>query len=220
MVGCVHFGLALRGLNAQYSATEGSNSAMLGDRAEPLANSEAAVMTADSLDGRSLRGWTVDWRSHAGVSFKAALRTGRQAGFRKAGIVSLNRERQAHEMTRDNLSWYLDDDRGVGAYRHVAELPQAHVLVENECAVMRPATSKADQTAEHFGNHPIYLQVAKDDENNAALALAKLERLHVVNGAARRTAPLFVADAAGTPLTCDGVDRILNALAFATLPAA
>ena len=41
-----------------------------------------------------------------------------------------------------------------------------------------------------------------------------------MNGAARRTAPLFVADAAGTPLTCDGVDRMFNALAFATLPAA
>jgi hypothetical protein len=84
---------------------------------------------------------------------------------------------------------------------------------------MRPAVSKADQTAEHFGNQPIYLPVVKDDENNAALALAELERLHVVNGAARRTAPLFVAGAAGTPLTCDDVDRMFNTLAFATLPA-
>ena len=85
---------------------------------------------------------------------------------------------------------------------------------------MRPAVSKADQTAEHFGNQPIYLPVVKDDENNAALALAELERLHVVNGAARRTAPLFVADAAGTPLNCDDIDCMFNALAFATLPAA
>ena len=193
---------------------------MLADRAEPLANSEAAAMTAGSLDGRSLRGWTVDWRSHAGVSFKAALRTGRQAGFCKAGIVSLDRERQAHEMARDNLSWYLDDGRGVGVYRHVAELPPTHTLVENECAVMRPAASKEDQTAEHFGNQPIYLPVVTDDVNNAALALAELERLHVVAGAARRTAPLFVADAAGTPLTCDDVDRMFNALVFAALPAA
>ena len=50
--------------------------------------------------------------------------------------------------------------------------------------------------------------MAKDDENNAALALAELERLHVAHGAARRTDPLFVADAAGTPLTCDDVDRM------------
>ena len=50
--------------------------------------------------------------------------------------MSLDRERQAHEMARDNLSWRLDDGRGVGVYRHVAELPQAHVLVENECAAI------------------------------------------------------------------------------------
>ena len=101
-------------------------------------------MTADALIGRSLRGWRVDWSSHAGVSFKAALRASRQAGFRKADIVSLESERQPHEMAKDNLSWYLDDGRGVGVYRHVAELPPTHVLVENECAVLRPAASKAD----------------------------------------------------------------------------
>ena len=88
------------------------------------------------------------------------------------------------------------------------------------CAVMRPAASKADQTAEHFGNQPIYLPVVRDDVNNAALALAALERTHVVSGAARKTAPLFVADAAGTPLTCDDVDRMFSALASAALPAA
>ena len=220
MVSCAHLGMALRGLNSQYIAAEGSNAALLADRAEPLSNAEAAAMTADTLNGRSLRGWRVDWSSHAGVSFKAALRAGRQAGFRKADIVSLETERQAHEMAKDNLSWYLDDGRGVGIYRHVAELPPAHALVENECAVMRPAASKADQTAEHFGNQPIYLPVVRDDVNNAALALAALERTHVVSGAARKTAPLFVADAAGTPLTCDDVDRMFSALASAALPAA
>ena len=104
MVGCAHLGLALRGLNAQYIAAEGSNSVLLVNRAEPLANAEAAAMMAGSLNGRSLRGWTADWRSHAGVSFKAALRTGRQVGFRKADIVSLDSERQAHGMARGNLS--------------------------------------------------------------------------------------------------------------------
>ena len=220
MVSCAHLGMALRGLNSQYIAAEGSNAALLADRAEPLNNAEAAAMTADSLDGRSLRGWRVDWSSHAGVSFKAALRAGRQAGFRKADIVSLESERQPHEMAKDNLSWYLDDGRGVGVYRHVAELPPAHALVDNECAVLRPAASKADPTAEHFGNQPIYLPVVRDDMNNAALALAALERTHVVTGADRKTAALFVADADGTPLTCDDVDRMFSALASAALPAA
>ena len=104
MVSCAHLGMALRGLNSQYIAAEGSNAALLADRAGPLSNAEAAAMTADTLNGRSLRGWRVDWSSHAGISFKAALRTGRQAGFRKADIVSLETERQPHEMAKDNLS--------------------------------------------------------------------------------------------------------------------
>ena len=155
MVGCAHLGLALRGLNPQYIAAEGPNSALLADRAEPLANAEAAAMMADRLNRRSLRGWTVDWRSHAGVSFEAALRM--PSGYRKADIVPLDSERQAHEMARDSLSWCLDDGRGVDVYRHVAEVSPAHILVENECAVMRPAATKADQTAEHFSNQLIYL---------------------------------------------------------------
>ena len=60
----------------------------------------------------------------------------------------LDETKEAHEMSRDNLTWYLSDGRG--GYRHVRELPPNHVLVDNECACLRPAASKADQTAQHF----------------------------------------------------------------------
>ena len=118
-------------------------------------------------------------------------------------------------MGRDNLTWYLAD--GAGDYAHVSELPTVHVLLDNECACLRPAASKADQTAEHFGNQLIYLPVIHDDPNNAALALAALERAHVVRGSARVQSPLLPADDRGTALTCDRIGTIFNTLAVAAL---
>ena len=118
-------------------------------------------------------------------------------------------------MSRDNLTWYLSDGRG--GYRHVRELPPNHVLVDNECACLRPAASKADQTAQHFGNQLVYLPVIHSDVNNAALALAVLERDVVVNGTNRQQSPLLVGDARGGALTCGRIDQIFEALAFAAL---
>ena len=118
-------------------------------------------------------------------------------------------------MARNNATWHLADGRG--GYRHVSELPAAHVLVDNECGCLRPATPKADQTAQHFGNQLAYLPVIHSDANNAALALAELERSSVVRGTARKESPLLVGDAHGGVLTCDQIDRIFEALAFAAL---
>ena len=118
-------------------------------------------------------------------------------------------------MARNNTTWYSSDGRG--GYRHVSELPAGHVLVDNECACLRPAASKADQTAQHFGNQLVYLSVIHSDANNAALALAKPERSSMVLGTARKENPLLIGDAHGGALTCDRTDRIFAALAFAAL---
>ena len=144
-------------------------------------------------------------------STRMHLCTARQSGQRKADLASLDEEREAHEMGRDNLTWYLSD--GAGGYVHVPELPPAHVLVDNECACLRPAASKADQTAEHFGNQLIYLPVVHSDVNNAALALAQLEHKCPCHGSARVGAPLLWSDDRGTPLTCDRIDTVFSALA-------
>ena len=215
MVSCAHLAMAMRGLNAQFLREEGSNRALLAHRMEPLNNTEAIAMTSDELQGARLTRWTVDWNSLTGIAFKAGLRTARQAGTRKADIASLDDEKQPHEMGRDNLTWYLSD--GSGGYVHVSKLPTTHVLLDNECACLRPAASKADQTAEHFGNQLIYLPVIHDDPNDAALALAALERTHVVCGSARVQAPLLPADDRGNALTCDRICAIFDALAVAAL---
>ena len=149
------------------------------------------------------------------MSFKAGLLAGRQSGMRKADLASLDDEREPHEMAKGNLTWYLSD--GAGGYRHVPELPPAHVLVDGECACPRPAASKADQTAEQFGNQLVYLPVIRSDVNNAALALAELERVHIVHGDDRQHALLLVAHESGLALKCGRIDRIFAALARAAL---
>ena len=139
------------------------------------------------------------------ISFKAGLLTGRQSGMRKADLAILGVVKEPHEMARGNITWYLADGRG--GYVHVSELPAAHVLVDNECACLRPAASKADQTAQHFGNQLVYLPVIhNDDANNAALALAALERSSLVNGTARIASPLLVSDAHVDDLIITGND--------------
>ena len=76
MVSCGHLAMALRGLNSQFLREEGSNKAFLEERAEPLNNVECASMI-NIANGTPLRGWTVDWLSVEGVSFKTGLLTGR-----------------------------------------------------------------------------------------------------------------------------------------------
>ena len=76
-------------------------------------------------------------------------------------------------MAHANITWYLLAD-GQSGYRHASELPAGHVvLVDSECVCLRPATPKADQAAQHFGNQLVYLPVVHSDVNNAALALAE-----------------------------------------------
>ena len=90
----------------------------------------------------------------------------------------LNERIETHEMARDNTTWYLAD--GQSGYRHVSGLPAGHVvLVDIEFGCLRPATSKADQAAQNFGNQLVYLPVVHSDVNTAALALAELESARV-----------------------------------------
>ena len=107
MVDCTHLAMALRGLNAQFIREEGSNAALLEERKEPLNNEECAALLAVP-SGTICRRFTVNWDSTEMKSFKAGLLTGRQSGMRKADLASLDEVKEAHEMSRDNLTWYLD----------------------------------------------------------------------------------------------------------------
>ena len=62
MVDCSHLTMAFRGFNAQCIREEGSNSALLEERKEPLNNGECAAMLA-MPSGTISRGYTVDWAS-------------------------------------------------------------------------------------------------------------------------------------------------------------
>ena len=70
-------------------------------------------------------------------------------------------------MARANLTWYIDVNNN-GTFQHVAELPDGYQPKDGDCAVLRPAVSKADQSAEAFGNMPVYLPFIVNDPCNAA----------------------------------------------------
>ena len=216
MVGCSHLGVAIRGLNRQYMDAEGKNSALLIERKEPLGNHEAAAMTDPGLQGLRLPPWQVDWSSLTGVSFKAALRLGRQGAFRKACMLSLD-VFEVGDMSRGNLSWYLRHGDG---YEHFGELPPGKTtLTDGECACVRPPPSKADQSGETFGNHLCYLPYISDDPNNAAAALLDLELALPCAGDQRDRVPLFIVDPDFAPLDCNRGDALFAALALHALGA-
>ena len=214
MVDGAALGMALKGLNNQYIAAEGHNGALLEERKEPLTNADAEKMLGVD-DGTPMPGWTVAWRSAAGISFRAGLCSGRHGGFRKADLASLG-EFVPHDMSRNNLTWYINLN-GDGNYVHVSDLPAGYRLRDGDCAVIRPGVSKADQSAATFGNHPVYLPFVSRDPCNAALALADLVFTFPCAHADRKTTPLLVCDEGGSPLTCDQIDRMFAALAVHAL---
>lgn len=211
MVSCAHLSLALKGLNNQFLRTEGQD-ALIEERKEPLGNSDCVKML-NVPDGTAAPGWHVDRSSIAGVCFDAALTTGRQSAFRKADLLSLEAFEFA-DMSRENLSWRLGN--GTQNFTIVPSLPVGYQLQDGDAAVIRPPPSKADPTAQIFGNQPVYLPFMSDDLCNAAAHLAKLE-VAIPRPTDRQLVPLFVCDTEFNPLDCGHADRMFHALAVAAL---
>ena len=86
------------------------------------------------------------------------------------------------------------------------------MIADGDCAVVHPATSKADPFALTFGDRPIWLPYIAGDILNAAANLAELEVAFPCRGAAeRRRTPLFSCDA--FVLDHGAADAIFAALA-------
>ena len=117
-------------------------------------------------------------------------------------------------MSRGNLSWYLGN--GTRTYQIYPFLPPGYRLRDGDAAVIRPPPSKADPTAQIFGNQPVYLPYIEDDMCNAAWYLAELE-VAIPRHEDRDSIPLFVIDDEFNPLDCGRADYIFNKLAVAAL---
>ena len=77
-------------------------------------------------------------------------------------------------------------------------------------AILIPPPSKADQTGEIWGVHPIHLAYDPTDRANAASWLRKLELKLPVVGARRAAVALFVTDAKLTEMRHSTVDTYLG----------
>ena len=136
MVSCAHLSMALKGMNRQYLATEGQ-AALLEERKEPLGNADCIKMLdCDAVDHRSIEG----------ISFDAALTTGRQSAFRKADLLSLE-QFEVTDMSRENLSWRLG--HGTQSFHMYPVLPPGYRLQDGDAAVIRPPPSKAARPIAH-----------------------------------------------------------------------
>jgi hypothetical protein len=79
-----------------------------------------------------------------------------------------------------------------------------------DSAILVPPPSKADQTGEIWGVHPIHLGYDPGDNANAATRLLQLELSFPVHGARRASTALFFTDAKLTPMHHSTVDTYLG----------
>jgi len=205
--------LVLKGLMDEYVHLHGAE-ILVPRRREPLTNQQT-VMLLSIAAGTKLGKHTVDWSSPLFVNFAAFLTALRHSGSRKADLLCVAPEDfDASSMSKWNLKWFIDGD--------IVDCPtpeQLRNLGPGDAAIIIPGCTKADPFAVMFGDKPIYLPFHPTDPCNAAARLARLELQFPVPANQRRHVPLFVSDAAGTPMSHAVVDAIFAAACLCALGA-
>ena len=118
-------------------------------------------------------------------------------------------------MSKWNLRWFINGE--------IVDCPTPEELRNfgpGDAAIIIPSCTKADPFAVMFGDKPIYLPFHPTDPCNAAARLARLELQFPAPADQRRHGPLFVSDAAGTPMSHAVVDAIFAAACLVALGAA
>ena len=117
-------------------------------------------------------------------------------------------------MTRSNGRWLIR-----GAIADDSTPAQLCGLWPGDRLLFKPGASKADQLALTFGDKDIVLN-RHDDNLNFPRALAELELELPVRGAARKTTPMFTADASHAAMSHAFADELFRALASSRSPSA
>ena len=205
--------LVLKGLMDEYVHLHGAE-ILVPKRREPLTN-EQTMKLLSIATGTKLGKHAVDWSSPLFVNFAAFLTTLRHSGSRKADLLCVAPEDfDPSSMSKWNLKWFVDGE--------IVDCPtpeQLRNLGPGDAAIIIPGCTKADPFAVMFGDKPIYLPFHPTDPCNAAARLARLELRFPVPAAQRRHVPLFVSDAAGTPMSHAVVDAIFAAACLFALGA-
>jgi hypothetical protein len=192
---------------AEHIAEHGYES-LLAHRKEPLDAQNVCGML-NTPAGTMLGRVKVDWESPLFASLGALFTVGISTGIRKAeGATPNDATLDQRRLRRSNLLWRID---GVS----IADPSPAQLLglqPGRDGAILIPPPSKADQTGEIWGVHPIHLAYDPTDRANAATWLRTIELKWPVVGARRATVALFVGDARLAPLRHSTVDTYLGHL--------
>ena len=205
MVNCAQLTAVLKGLMAEHIAEHGYES-LLPHRKEPL-DAEHVRQFLGTADGTVLGRMTVDWDSPLFMSLGGLFAVGIATGIRKAeGATPNGAPLTQRRLRRSNLLWRLN---GIP----VADPSPAqllHMIPGRDGAILIPPPSKADQTGEIWGVHPIHLAFDPSDRANAATWLRKLELKLPVHGAQRSTVALFVTNSKLSEMRHSTVDTYLG----------
>lgn len=141
------------------------------------------------------------------MSLGALFTVGISTGIRKAeGATPNNRSLDQRRLRRTNLLWRFD---GVSVADPTAAQLRG-MVAGRDGAILIPPPSKADQTGEIWGVHPIHLAYDPSDRANAATWLRDLELNFPVTGSLRASTALFVTDGKLSAMHHSTVDTYLG----------
>ena len=196
----------LRAMVVDFVAANGRE-ALIPERKEPM-TAPLLRRLLEVPDGVSIGRIKLYWDSILGISLTAMMCTALEGGFRKdeitlpSGVVfSLMR------ISLASLAWRIQN-----LYYTSPTPQQLASLAPGDFAVLTPPPSKTDHFGAYFGGRPVYLPWDDQDPINAAAALARLELARAVPPQRRRSSPLFVSDANGTPMGANLADQLLKGL--------
>ena len=152
MVNCTQLTAVLKGLMAEHIAEHGYES-LLPHRKEPLDAQHVRDML-NTPEGTQFGRAVVDWESPLFMSLGALFTVGISTGIHKAeGATPNGSPLDQRRLRRSNLLWRIN---GVSvADPTAAQL--GSMQPGRDGAILIPPPSKADQTGEIWGVHPIHL---------------------------------------------------------------
>jgi len=207
MVNCTQLTAVLKGLMAEHIAEHGYES-LLPHRKEPLDAQHVRDML-NTPDGTKLGRVIVNWKSPLFMSLGALFTVGISTGIRKAeGATPNSRVLDQRRLRRSNLLWRIAGE----AFADPTRSQLLSLQPGRDGAILIPPPSKADQTGEIWGVHPMHLPYDPTDRANAATWLRDLELELPVHSGQRALTALFVTDAALSTMYHSTVDTYLRRL--------
>jgi hypothetical protein len=205
MVTCDQLSALLKGFLMEHIAEHGYES-LLAERKEPLDGQHVRDFL-NTPEGTKMGRVAVDWSSPLFMSLGALFSVAVSTGIRKAeGATPNGRALDQRRLRRSNVRFRI----GGAIFADPTAAQLLGMVPGRDGAILIPPPSKADQTGEIWGVHPIHLSYDPSDRANAATWLRSLELKFPVTGFRRAAVALFVSDTGLSPMRHSTVDTYLG----------